>query len=130
MSSSAKIEGWRHSSSAGGKLLAGFEEEWALMAREGHRERVMELLERLADTAGDPEEAIAWGRRAIAMDPLSEEAHRNLIARLAAAGDRARALVIYRALTERLRRELSVAPSPATRELVARLRTDPSREHA
>ena len=57
-------------------------------------------------------EALEWSRRAVAVDPLSEDAHRGLIARLAAAGDRARALMVYRALAERLRRELSVAPSP------------------
>jgi DNA-binding SARP family transcriptional activator len=110
-----------------GELLAGFEEEWALMARAAHRERLLEVLERLAagcESTGDLEEALEWSRRAVAIDPLSEDAHRGLIARLAAAGDRARALMVYRALAERLRRELSVAPSPATRALVQRLRVD------
>jgi DNA-binding SARP family transcriptional activator len=110
-----------------GELLAGFEEEWALLARAAHRERLLEVLERLADgceAAGDLEEALEWSRRAVAVDPLSEDAHRGLIARLAAAGDRARALMVYRALAERLRRELAVAPSPATRALVQRLRAD------
>lgn len=110
-----------------GELLAGFEEEWALLARDAHRERLLEVLERLAgsrEAAGDLDEALEWSRRAVAVDPLSEDAHRNLIGRLAAAGDRARALMVYRALAERLRRELSVAPSPATRALVERLRID------
>lgn len=110
-----------------GELLAGFEEEWALMARAAHRERLLEVLERLAascEATGDLEEALEWSRRAVAVDPLSEDAHRGLIARLAAAGDRARALMVYRALAERLRRELSIAPSPATRALVQRLRVD------
>jgi DNA-binding SARP family transcriptional activator len=110
-----------------GELLAGFEEEWALMARDAHRERLLELLERLAvscEAAGEVEEALDCSRRAIAVDPLSEDAHRGLIARLAASGDRARALMVYRALAERLRRELSVAPSPATRVLVERLSID------
>jgi DNA-binding SARP family transcriptional activator len=110
-----------------GELLAGFEEEWALMARDAHRERLLEILEHLAkscEAAGDTDGALDWSRRAIAVDPLSEDAHRSLIARLAASGDRARALMVYRALAERLRRELSVAPSPATRALVERLRID------
>ncbi|MFI5004721.1 MAG: BTAD domain-containing putative transcriptional regulator, partial [Solirubrobacterales bacterium] len=110
-----------------GALLAGFEEEWALMARAAHRERLLDVLERLAqsrEAAGVLDEALEWSRRAVAVDPLSEDAHRGLIARLAASGDRARALIVYRALAERLRRELSVAPSPATRALVERLRID------
>lgn len=111
----------------GGELLSGFEEEWALVARDAHRERLLDVLERLAgdcEATGEMDEALEWSRRAIAVDPLSEEAHRGLIARLAASGDRARALVVYRALAERLRRELSVAPSPATRMLVQRLSID------
>ena len=110
-----------------GELLAGFDEEWALMARDAHRERLLDVLEELAggcEADGDVNGALEWSRRAIAVDPLSEDAHRSLIGRLAASGDRARALVVYRSLAERLRRELAVAPSPATRELVERLRID------
>ncbi len=110
-----------------GDLLTGFEEEWALMARDAHRERLLEALERLAESSeadGEQDKALEWSRRAVAVDPLSEDAHRSLITRLAASGDRARALMVYRALAERLRRELSVAPSPATRSLVEQLRID------
>ena len=110
-----------------GELLAGLQEEWALTARAAHRERMLAVLETLAsrcDASGDVSAALDWSRRAVAVDPLSEEAHRGLIDRLAAAGDRARALVVYRALVDRLRRELGVAPSPATRELVEHLRID------
>ena len=110
-----------------GELLSGFEEEWALIARGAHRERLLEVLERLAaerEAAGDIDAAVEWSRRAIAVDPLSEEAHRGLMARLAESGDRARALVVYRALAERLRRELAVTPSPATRSLAARMSID------
>jgi DNA-binding SARP family transcriptional activator len=110
-----------------GELLSGFEEEWAMIARDAHRERMLDVLEQLArgcEAAGDLDEALEWSRRSIAVDPLSEDAHCGLIARLAASGDRARALVVYRALVERLKRELSVAPSPATRALVEQLCID------
>jgi DNA-binding SARP family transcriptional activator len=110
-----------------GELLAGFEDEWALIARDEHRQLLLDALERLAErraASGDMEGALECSRRAVAVDPLSEDAHRALIARLAATGDLARALIVYSALAERLRRELSVAPSPATRELVSRLRLE------
>ncbi len=110
-----------------GELLAGFADEWALIARDEHRQLLLGALERLAarsEADGDMDRALECSRRAVAIDPLSEEAHRALIARLAAGGDRARALMVYRTLAERLRRELAVAPSPATRELVLRLRLD------
>jgi DNA-binding SARP family transcriptional activator len=115
----------------GGELLSGFDEDWIVSARDAHRERLLELLERLAsecESAGDLAGAIDWSRRAAAADPFGEEAHRRLIARLAESGDRAAALVSYRTLAERLRRELAVAPSPQTRALVEDLRAEPVEE--
>jgi DNA-binding SARP family transcriptional activator len=110
-----------------GKLLEGIEAEWALAARDRHRERVIELLERLAlerEREGDGRTAIKLTRRQAEQDPFDEGAHRRLIVRLAEVGDRAGALRTYRALAERLQRDLGVAPSGATRELVARLRAE------
>ena len=51
-----------------------------------------------------------------------ERAQRELIRRLADAGDDAAALATYEKLRERLRRELSLAPGVATRDLVAAIR--------
>ncbi|HEX5851699.1 MAG TPA: AAA family ATPase, partial [Solirubrobacteraceae bacterium] len=112
-----------------GELLAGFDDEWISIAREEHRERLLKALERLAcacDAVGDAHGAIEWSRRQVASDPFGEEAHRHLIARLAESGDRAAALLAYRSLADRLRRELAVAPSPLTRQLVDGLREEPA----
>lgn len=110
-----------------GPLLAGFEDEWVLGARDAHRERLLGVLEQLARAAeqtGDAQGALEWTRRQIALDRLGEESHRRLISRLAGGGDRAAALVVYRMFSERLRRELGVAPSASTRELIEDLRED------
>ncbi len=110
-----------------GDLLEGVEDEWAIAARERHRARVVALLERLAsdcERRGETREAIEWTRRQLERDPFDEESHRRLIVRLAAYGDRAGALRTYRMLAERLRRELGVSPSAATRELIEQLRAD------
>jgi DNA-binding SARP family transcriptional activator len=106
-----------------GELLEGLEEEWALQAREHHRERVIALLEKQAHAA-EPQEAISLTRLQTERAPFDEQAHRRLMERLAAVGDRAAAIRVYVALAERLRRELGVAPSPATRELAEHLRAD------
>ncbi len=108
-----------------GDLLEGLDDDWAVAARDRHRDRVIELLEQLASAAderGDVREAVELTRRQVEYDRFDEEAHRRLIERCDQAGDRAGAMRAYRGLAERLRRELGVAPSRQTRELVERLR--------
>jgi DNA-binding SARP family transcriptional activator len=110
-----------------GELLEGMDDEFALAARERHRERVLGLLEQVAaehEERGQARDAIDWTRRQVEVDPFDEEAHRRLIARLDAVGDRAGALRTYRTLAERLRRELGVAPSGQTRAVIEELRTE------
>ena len=75
-----------------------------------------------AEAGGDLRGAVTHTRRMVALDPLAEEGQRELIRRLAASGDRAAALTAYSRYSERLRTELRIAPSPATRELVDELR--------
>ena len=66
--------------------------------------------------------ATTWTRRQVAADPLDEEAHRRLMARLDRSGDRAGALTVYERLSARLRRDLATAPAAATRALAERIR--------
>src|SRR4051794_17080429 len=71
---------------AGGDLLPGVEDDWALRARDAHRERVVELLELLARDSVDAAAAVRWTRKQVALDPLGEDVHRKLMERLAEAG--------------------------------------------
>ena len=106
---------------ARGELLADLDEDWVFEYRDAHRERMAELFEALAARAeddGDPAGAVAWSRRGAALDPLAEGPHRALFARLAAAGDRAGAIVAYDRLRQRLLAELGMSPSEETRSLV------------
>ena len=108
-----------------GDLLEGLEDDWAVVARDRHRARVVEVLENLALAAGERggvREAVEFTRRQVECDRFDEEAHRRLIERLDRAGDRAGAMRTYRTLAERMRRELGVVPSARTRDLVERLR--------
>ena len=54
-----------------------------------------------AEAGGDLAEAVALTRRQVALDPLAEEAHLELIRRLAENGDRSAALMTYRRLADR-----------------------------
>jgi class 3 adenylate cyclase/DNA polymerase III delta prime subunit len=114
---------------ARGDLLADLDEDWVYEYRDQHRARVVALLEQLAgaaEVAHDLTQAVALTRRQVALEPLSEEAHRELIRRLALGGDRSAALTTYRRLSDRFAAELGIAPSPATRALVEQIRAERS----
>jgi DNA-binding SARP family transcriptional activator/tetratricopeptide (TPR) repeat protein len=106
----------------GAPILEGFDEEWAIAARDEHSRRLGDALEQAAASAGDPAEAVRLTRAQVALDPLAEASNRRLIERLSAAGDRAAALSAGRQFAERLRTQLGVAPSRETRALLEELR--------
>ncbi len=112
-----------------GELLPEFEHEWVYSARDEHRRAFEQVVERLAadaEAGGDLAGAIEHTRRLVALDPLAEAPARELIRRLAAADDRASALTAYDRHRERLRIDLGMAPSAATRALVDEVRADQS----
>ena len=116
-----------------GDLLAGFFlsggsvpfERWLEETRSTLRDtaaRLAAVLAREAEGAGDREHAVAWARRALALEPENETALRRLLETLERAGDRAGALRSYETFARRLAQDLDQDPSPETRELVARMR--------
>ncbi len=110
---------------AAGELLPELDHEWVFEAREEHELRLGEVIERLAGDAeqrGDAGAAVEYTRRLVALDPLSEEHARALMRRLAVAEDRAAALSVFEQHRERLRAELRMVPSAATRALADDIR--------
>jgi DNA-binding SARP family transcriptional activator len=104
-----------------GELLPGLDGEWVYEAREAHRQRFGDVLARLAadaEAAGALEDAIRISRRGVELDPLREDAHREHIRRLIAAGEVAAARLAFDGLARRLRAELHVPPSRETRRLL------------
>ncbi len=61
--------------------------------------------------------AVRAGQQLVQLAPLRESGYRHLMRALAAQGNIAEALTVYYELCERLRDQLGVSPSPATREL-------------
>jgi DNA-binding SARP family transcriptional activator/pimeloyl-ACP methyl ester carboxylesterase len=113
---------------AGQTLLAGLDDDLVQEHRARLATRLGEVLTgaaTAAEGAGDLAAAIRLSRRIVEFDPLAETAHRDLIRRLAADGDRAAALSAYERFRERLAGELRIVPSPQTRALVDGIRTAP-----
>lgn len=106
-----------------GPLCAELDTEDAEAAGVRFRGIAASAAERLAlrVLANEPRVAAEIARRAIAIDPYREEAHRVLLRALAAAGDRAGAATHYRRLVSQLRDELGVEPSVATKQLYVEL---------
>src|SRR4051794_24557048 len=92
----------------GGSILDGFEDDWAIQARDQHAQRLGDVLEHVAQHSADPTEALRLTRAAVALEPLAEAPNRRLIARLAKGGDRAAALTAARQFAERLRAQLGI----------------------
>ena len=65
--------------------------------------------------------AVRAGRQLTRLAPLRESGYRYLMQALAAQDNLAEALGVYGQLSECLRDQLGVSPSPATRELYERL---------
>lgn len=107
------------------ELLIGLEDDWVYERRDELRQRLAETLGPAAsetEAIGDLQTAVLLTRRHVALDPLAEEPVRELIRRLACAGDRAAALATYDKLVRRLREQLETVPLAATRELAETVR--------
>ncbi|HEX4962856.1 MAG TPA: BTAD domain-containing putative transcriptional regulator [Thermoanaerobaculia bacterium] len=110
-----------------GEFLAGFFvkdsppfEEWLVTQQAHLREAAVEVLQRLIESyrrRGEYRFGVHYARRLVAIDPLSEEAHRTLMRLFALSGQRSRALAHYEELASLLRHELGVAPLEETRLL-------------
>jgi predicted ATPase len=95
-------------------------DDWQFFQAESLRRELAGALERLAaglSAQGDFEAAIAPARRWLALDPLHEPAHRQLMLLFAWAGQRAAALRQYREAVRVLEQELGVAPLAETTAL-------------
>ena len=115
---------------AAAPLLEGFDarsgafEEWAAAERRALRRELAAAATKLATLcrdAGDGDgeiDAHAW---LLALEPLAENVHRELMACYARAGRYTEALRQYQILRTLLRRELDLAPDPATEALYREL---------
>jgi predicted ATPase/DNA-binding SARP family transcriptional activator len=106
-----------------GELLPGQFDDWILQERQRLSEAFSEALDQLVcalQESGAPHAALQWARRAVAADPLREEAHHHLIRLLLAADQPDAALRQYQEL-QRLLAEIGAAPDPEIQALVQKI---------
>lgn len=100
-------------------------EQWVLVQRAHYREAVLQGLHTLAnwhEQGGDLTAAIAHTRRLLMLEPWREEAHRQLMTRLARSGQRVAALAQFETCRRVLDEELAVEPDAETVALVEVIR--------
>lgn len=110
-----------------GPLLEGCSEEWVFQEREARQQAYLTARERLATLAlqaGEAGEAERHLRLAVAADPFRESSQRVLMRTLAASGNYAAALHVYRELRQHLHRELNTVPDAETQALFEQLRSE------
>jgi DNA-binding SARP family transcriptional activator/tetratricopeptide (TPR) repeat protein len=109
-----------------GDLLDGFDarstafDEWLSQERLRVRKQASEALQQLTSlcvATEDADGALEACTRLVAIEPLNEAAHRTLMELHAKRQSYAEALRQYRVCRDALRRELDVAPEPATEQL-------------
>jgi DNA-binding SARP family transcriptional activator len=115
-----------------GDFMAGFTlrgsaafDEWQFFQTEGLRQELASALERLVrghTAQGEYDAAIPCARRWLALDPLHEPAHRQLMQLYAWSGQRAAALRQYAECARVLHEELGVPPEGETTRLYEAIR--------
>ncbi|HEX6287023.1 MAG TPA: BTAD domain-containing putative transcriptional regulator [Acidimicrobiia bacterium] len=107
-----------------GDFLAGFFDDWVVAEQDHYRQRYMTALSRLIEatkSAGAYEEALGYARRMTHHDPLSEEAHREVMRLCFLLGRTGDAVEQYRRCRSVLEDDLGADPSPATVELYEKI---------
>lgn len=107
-----------------GDFLEGFYEDWCLRTQDTLRTLYVDALKQLMEAHADQgryKPAIDCAKRCLAMAPLDESVHRELIYLYYASGDRNAALEQYRDCEALLKQELGTRPEPKTRTLVDRI---------
>ncbi len=113
-------------------FLAGFDirdsrgfDEWLTLERERHQRTAVDLLRRLVQYCLDQQrypKGIRYAARLLAISPLSEWAHRQMMLLLARNDQRAEALRQYQTCCDILMEDLGIDPSPETTALYERIR--------
>jgi DNA-binding SARP family transcriptional activator len=117
-----------------GEFLSGFYladcpdfEDWQLQEQEGLRREQSWALQGLTALHAEREQydqAIFYARQRVALDPLEEEVHRQLMLLLARAGRRVEALRQYETCVEVLERELGESPGEETESLRSQIASE------
>ena len=95
-------------------------EEWLITTQERLREAALAVYHTLVASClrrGESRMGIHYARRLLAIDPMSERAHRQLMRLYAQSGRRTRALAQFEELRNLLNQELGVEPLAETTEL-------------
>jgi len=108
-------------------------DDWQFFQAEELRQELASALQRLVrghSAHGDLRAALPYARRWLALDPLHEPAHRQLMHLYAETGQRSAALRQYQECVRILSEELDLAPAEETSALYEQIRSSPAGDTA
>ncbi|HEX5695049.1 MAG TPA: AAA family ATPase, partial [Acidimicrobiia bacterium] len=107
-----------------GDLLAGFFDDWVVVDQDQYRQKYLVALSRIVDVTkanGAYEEALGYARRLTHHDPLSEEAHQEVMRLCFLLGRTSDAVQQFERCRSILNEELGTEPSEPTMELYQKI---------
>ena len=107
-----------------GDFLAGYFDDWVLVEQDHYRQKYLSALRRLVDATkaeGAYEEALAFARRLTHHDPLSEEAHQEVMRLSFLLGRTSDAIEQFERCRSVLEEELGAEPSAPTVEIYEKI---------
>ncbi len=107
-----------------GDFLAGYFDDWVLVEQDHYRQRYLTALRRLVDStkaSGAYDEALVFARRLTHHDPLSEDAHQEVMRLCFLLGRTTDAIEQFERCRSVLEEELGTTPSPPTVEIYEKI---------
>lgn len=107
-----------------GDLLEGVYHDWVLHHRERLRIHYLKCLSRLMQyysQVGNCEQGLNYGRKILALDPMREEVHREMMRLYDRNGERSQAIQQYKYCSQVLAKELLTEPAPETQAVYKQL---------
>ena len=101
-----------------GDFLAGYDADWVEALRQRYCRMALDVCRRLLERTDEGEEAVGLCYRALEIDPLAEEFHRELLLRFIEQAEPHRALDHYRLCERRFEQMLGMAPPEDLTDLV------------
>ncbi|MEM7029011.1 MAG: tetratricopeptide repeat protein [Chloroflexota bacterium] len=101
-------------------------ETWLAGEREQYKQKLIQIIRFLMDQfdlESQPQKALTYAQRWLALEPWNEEVHRRTMCYFVSLGEKTAALAQFQACEVALKQHLNLPPSPETQKLLQQIKT-------